>query len=145
MAIKMLGHGAVWLYIIYIFYITLLQKWTDFEWVWNRQWDNDVYYLHSILFTPMSGCMSVVGRANAVKSCLFRWPATTAPRSCLAPWSRKMIYHQHTTASNWMESGGTVESGSAVFIMWSFVTPPDTPAPGEHLATLSLYKLNAKF
>ena len=68
-----------------------------------RQW----CILFSILFTPMWGCMSVVGRANAVKSCLFRWPATTAPRSCLAPWSRKMIYHQHTTASNWMESGGT--------------------------------------
>ena len=106
--------------------------------------ENEIIY--SILFTPMCGCMSVVGRANAVKSCLFRWPATTGPRSCLAPCSRKMIYHQHTTASNWMESGGTLESGPAVFIMWSFVTTPDTPAPGEHLAlaSLSLYHLNSR-
>ena len=45
-----------------------------------------------------------------------------------------------------MESGGTLESGPAVFIMWSFVTTPDTPAPGEHLvlASLSLYHLNSR-
>ena len=45
--------------------------------------DNEIIY--SILFTPMCGCMSVVGRANAVKSCLFRWPATTGPRSPVLP------------------------------------------------------------